>query len=323
MMKIWILTCCFVTLTWGQSPLPQVKSGRLERINDMASVYVDPRNIDVCLPKDYTPTKKYAVLYMHDGQMLYDAKTTWNKQTWDVDDDVQDLMEVEAIVPTIVVGIWNHPEKRHAEYFPQKPYESLSPAQQAWVTAQLREKGRTQLDHFQPISDNYLKFIVKELKPYIDKTYSTYTDAAHTFVAGSSMGGLISWYTLCEYPEVFGGAACLSTHWPGVFTVENNPIPEVFERYIASHWPKIKNNHRWYMDCGDQTLDALYPPIQIKIDKLVHSKQDGSTPVFTSYHAGDEHSENAWKKRLHIPLQFLLSPQKIAKVNKKDTKPKK
>ena len=71
-------------------------------------------------------------------------------------------------------------------------------------------------------SDNYLKFLVKELKPFIDSSFSTLKDQQNTFIAGSSMGGLISMYAICEYPLVFGGAACLSTHWPGIFTMINN-----------------------------------------------------------------------------------------------------
>ena len=95
---------------------------------------------------------------------------------------------------------------------------------------------------FTPSSDNYLKFIVEELKPFIDSTYSTLIDKENTFIAGSSMGGLISMYAVCEYPNVFGGAACLSTHWPGTFEVENNPIPEIFYNYLTNNLPKPNQN---------------------------------------------------------------------------------
>ena len=63
------------------------------------------------------------------------------------------------------------------------------------------------------VSDNYLKFLVEELKPFVDKTYRTHPDRANTLVMGSSMGGMISAYAIAEYPDVFGGAACLSTDW--------------------------------------------------------------------------------------------------------------
>lgn len=316
----WWLALGSMAMVWAQSPKPQVCCGRLDRVEAMPSAFVDAKNIDIWLPQDYTPTQKYAVLYMHDGQMLYDAATTWNKQAWEVDETAQKLIDAKQVQPFIVVGIWNHPQKRHAEYFPQKPYAHLTLEQQDWVTAQLREKGRTDLPHFQPISDNYLKFIVEELKPYIDRTYATYADASHTFVAGSSMGGLISWYAMCEYPNVFGGAACLSTHWPGVFGTDNNPIPDAFIQYLQQKWPSLKNNHLLYMDCGDQTLDALYPPLQKKVDEALHASHTLQGPVVSQLFPGTDHSEKAWQSRLSTPLTYLLTPKKTNKTNLKKAK---
>lgn len=81
-------------------------------------------------------------------------------------------------------------------------------------------------------SDRYLEFLVKELKPFIDRNFSTRPDRSNTFIAGSSMGGLISLYAICEYPETFGGAACLSTHWPVLYSTENNPLPDALRRYM-------------------------------------------------------------------------------------------
>lgn len=65
-----------------------------------------------------------------------------------------------------------------------------------------------------PISDHYLEFLVAELKPFIDSQYRTLPGQPHTFIMGSSMGGLISLYATLEYPHIFAGAGCLSTHWP-------------------------------------------------------------------------------------------------------------
>ena len=115
-------------------------------------------------------------------------------------------------------------------------------------------------------SDNYLKFIVKELKPFVDKNFSVSSDKANTFIAGSSMGGLISLYAICEYPDVFEGAACLSTHWPGVFNADHNPIPKAFMDYLKKHLPDPKT-HKIYFDYGDQTLDAMYGPFQNRSTK--------------------------------------------------------
>ena len=147
--------------------------------------------------------------------------------------------------------------------------------------------------------------MVKELKPYIDSHYAVSTKTEDTFIAGSSMGGLISMYALCEYPNVFGGAACLSTHWPGIFSMEGNPIPDAFLAYMNKHLPKA-NTHKLYFDYGDQTLDALYLPLQQKVDSLMLAKGYNDSHWLTKFYPGDDHSEKSWNKRLHIPLEFLL-----------------
>ncbi|HRF18606.1 MAG TPA: alpha/beta hydrolase-fold protein, partial [Chitinophagaceae bacterium] len=249
--------------------------------------------------------QKYNVLYMHDGQMLFDSATTWNKQSWEVDDVITGLMQQQKIKDVIVVAIWNGGTTRHADYFPQKPFEALSQAEKDTVYSAARSNGVSVFNNYKIQSDNYLKFIVKELKPFIDKKYSVYKDRSHTFITGSSMGGLISMYAICEYPKVFGGAACLSTHWPGIFTMENNPVPNAFFSYLKKHLPSPKT-HKIYFDYGDATLDALYPPLQQKADATLKQRGFTSANWLTKYFPGEEHSEKAWHKRLAVPLTFLL-----------------
>ena len=285
--------------------LPRASTGTIRRIENFQSQFVDARNVDVWLPEGYSAEKNYPVLYMHDGQMLYDASTTWNKTAWDVDDVLGRLIQEKAIQEVIVVGVWNGGKTRHSDYFPQKPFESLSAAQKETVYAAARSNGVSVFNEQKINSDNYLKFLVTELKPYIDKNFTTKTDRKNTFIAGSSMGGLISMYAICEYPEVFGGAACLSTHWPGIFTVEGNPIPDAFLAYLRVNLPNPKN-HKIYFDYGDQTLDALYPPLQKKVDEIMKAKGYQKKSWLTRYFPGEEHSEKAWNKRLDIPLLFLL-----------------
>ena len=282
----------------------KVSSGSLKRFPSFKSQFIDARNIDVWLPDGYSNTEKYAVLYMHDGQMLYDAATTWNKQAWEVDEVAGELIADTKTQKFIVVGIWNNDQKRHPEYFPQKPFESLTKEQKEFVTKQLIEKGRIK-DSFNPISDLYLKFLVTELKPFIDKTFATKKDRKNTFIAGSSMGGLISMYAICEYPKVFGGAACMSTHWPGIFSVENNPIPDAFIKYLKANLPNPKN-HKIYFDYGDQTLDALYKPYQEKVDVVMKAKGFTDKNWSTQFFPGKDHSEKSWNERLAIPFVFLL-----------------
>jgi predicted alpha/beta superfamily hydrolase len=298
-----IFSLIMISIT-GMAQLPKVSSGTLKRIDSFQSKYVTARNVDIWLPDGYSPEKKYAVLYMHDGQMLYDTSVTWNHQAWDVDDVLTGLRNENVIRDVIVVGVWNGGPTRHTDYFPQKPYEGLTQTEKDTVSAQLERAARIK-DVFKPVSDSYLKFLVTELKPFIDKNYSTYTDRKNTFVAGSSMGGLISMYAISEYPKVFGGAACMSTHWPGFWTLENNPVPDAFLKYLSTHLPSPKK-HKIYFDCGDQTLDSLYPGIQKKVDAFMQEKGFTAKNWMTKYFPGESHSENAWNKRLYIPMVFLL-----------------
>ena len=300
-----ILICCLVLHShFALAQLPVPASGTIQRVENFHSKLVSARNIDIWLPANYNPNMKYSVLYMQDGQNLYDSNTTWNHQSWDIDDLLTKLIQTQAIQDVLVVGIWNGQQSRHAEYFPQKPFESLLPAEKDSITTELQKAGRTK-DPFTPVSDKYLLFLVNELKPYIDSTYSTFTDRQHTFIAGSSMGGLISLYAICEYPKVFGGAACFSTHWPGTLRVDNNPVPEAFVRYIRDHLPDPASHHL-YFDYGDQGLDALYPPLQSKVDAVMKAKGFSEKNWITRYFPGENHSEQAWNKRLHIPMLFLF-----------------
>lgn len=115
--------------------MPTPSSGKIVRVENFASKYVKERNIDIWLPENYTKNKKYNVLYMQDGQGLYDANITWNHQSWEVDDVITQLIAEHTIKDVIVVGIWNGQTQRHAEYFPQKPYENLTLIERDTITA--------------------------------------------------------------------------------------------------------------------------------------------------------------------------------------------
>lgn len=305
--KSWLLIAFLLISaqrSWSQISVPS--SGKIFRHENFPSAFITSRHIDVWLPHDYAIGKKrYPVLYMHDGQMLFDSTHTWNHQEWGLDETAGKLIQDKKTDPFIIVGIWNGGETRHADYFPQKPFEQLSDSSRAMIYSAIRQNGSDVFRGKQIVSDGYLKFLVTELKPFIDKTYHTKSDQKNTFVAGSSMGGLISLYALCEYPEIFGGAACLSTHWPGIFTMENNPIPETFFKYIEQYLP-APDSHRIYFDCGTETLDALYPPLQKKVDSIVvkkgYTKKNFKSLIFT----GTDHSEQSWKSRMDIPLTFLM-----------------
>ena len=263
----------------------------LHRHANFISQFVPPRHVDVWLPENYNTQldQNYSVLYMHDGQNLFDPKTATHGQTWGVAEALANLRNRNAVRPTIIVGIFNTPN-RWAEYLPERPFNHPN-------GASLLNKFKAYLS--QPISsDNYLKFIVEELKPAIDKAYRTKPNQEETFIMGSSMGGLISLYALCEYPDIFAGAACLSTHWPAV--------EEIILPYLAKALPQ-PGQHKLYFDYGTETLDALYEPLQKPVDAIMLGKrytagQDWLTRCFE----GAEHNESAWRARVKLPLTFLL-----------------
>ena len=280
-----------------------LSSGTLQRIESFSSKYVQTRPVDIWLPENYSDDKKYAVLYMHDGQMLFDSTTTWNKQEWKVDEWATKLMNEDKTRDFIVVAIWNISDLRHSDYFPNKPFQSLKNKDSIFENA----KGHDQHKLFKTVinSDNYLKFIVEEVKPFVDETFSVVTNKENTFIGGSSMGGLISMYAICEYPQVFDGAACISTHWPGIFSYENDSIPQAFFQYVKAQLPDPKT-HKLYFDFGTKTLDQYYPKYANQVDSIFLNNGYNETNFKNLKFEGAEHSENSWNQRLDIPFTFLL-----------------
>jgi predicted alpha/beta superfamily hydrolase len=278
--------------------------GTINRIDSFSTKFISPRTVDIWMPSNYSTSKKYSVIYMHDGQMLFDATTTWNKQEWRIDDVITELSVENKIENVIVVAIWNIPTLRHNDLFPKKPLENLTRKQQDLILEKAKKLGYTFT--FEAVnSDNYLKFIVEELKPFVDANFSVYTDTNHTAIMGSSMGGLISMYAICEYPKVFGKAACLSTHWIGFREFENNPIPESFFSYMKEKLPNPKN-HKLYFDYGTETLDADYLRYEYRIDEILKEKGYDSTNSKNLKFEGENHSEASWQKRIPIPIEFMF-----------------
>ncbi|MGB5242682.1 MAG: alpha/beta hydrolase-fold protein [Lutimonas sp.] len=285
--------------------LPALSYGSVERITNFDTKLVEPRNIDVWLPENFDKTKSYAVVYMHDGQMLFDPSKTWNKTAWEADDTFGKLLKEGKIKDCMIVGIWNVPEKRYADYFPQKIIDRIPEPTKTKILEQ-QIKG-------EPSADKYLEFIVNELKPFIDNNYPTKPEAENTFMMGSSMGGLISIYGLSEYPHIFGGVACLSTHSPlaSYELIDEKTDSEVsskFRDYLEQNLPEA-NTKKIYFDYGNLTGDSFYEPYQKKIDKIMVSKGYSSDYWETLFFEGESHSEISWAKRLSIPVLFLLKTE--------------
>ena len=265
-------------------------TGTVLRHAAMPSSHVAARNVDVWLPPGYAenPERRYPVVYMHDGQNLFDPATSMGNVDWAVDEAMTGLIARGEARPAIIVGVWNT-NKRREEYMPQRAVTRVMP---------MNVPGASDLNPGDIISDSYLAFLVEELKPFIDASYRTLPGRADTIVMGSSMGGLISQYAMSKYPDVFGGAGCVSTHWPAGDGIALDDF--------AAHLPDPAT-HRYWFDYGTQTLDAGYEPYQQRADEILRKAGyvEGQNWITRKFE-GAEHSEKAWRVRVDQPLVFLL-----------------
>ncbi|MDI9550227.1 MAG: esterase [Bacteroidales bacterium] len=307
---LFIFTCCGIdktagTVGDGNPDKPEVSVGKLDFYPDFESKsgLVTPRNVYVWVPENYTKCKKYAVVYMSDGQNLFDPEKMFNHQEWRVDEVFGGLLEEGKIQNCIVVGVAHSFRTRSQEYFPQDIFDLYSP--------ELKEYSRSKrLGEDDLLANNYLKFLVEELKPFIDETYSTRKDRDHTFHMGSSMGGLISSYAVTKYPEVFGGAGCLSTHsvlYITNYNAEQDFIDLANQCYVDYLKANLKpNSCKMYMDRGDQTLDAQYPKYQDRLDKMFKDAGWDEAHYVSKVFPGLAHVEDSWASRLDVPVLYLL-----------------
>jgi predicted alpha/beta superfamily hydrolase len=279
--------------------------GPFRRHDPFPSQHIAARRIDVWLPTGYEASSQaHAVLYMHDGQNLFDPATSTHNQPWAVDKKLDALIAAQSVKPTIVVGIWNT-AKRWQEYVPAPAIEGLPAATNALINP----------NNLPSLSEAYLRFIVTELKPFIDKTYRVSAARENTVIMGSSMGGLISVQALARYPQVFAGAGCLSTHWPittnaaAMTMSDQSAVNQCAQGYIGwlGQTLPAAGKHRFYFDHGTINLDALYAPYQELVDVMMKSKGYLERRDYMSQVAeGADHNETAWRARLDDPLLHLL-----------------
>ncbi|HVG40523.1 MAG TPA: alpha/beta hydrolase-fold protein [Chitinophagaceae bacterium] len=225
------------------------------------------RRIWVYLPPNYTTShKKYPVLYMHDGQNLFDDLTSFSGE-WGIDEtlDTLSLNTKECIV----VGIDNGGDKRLNEY---SPYN-------------MERFGKGE-------GDQYVDFLVKTLKPYIDKKYRTKKCRKHRFIAGSSMGGLISFYAILKYPKVFGGA--------GVFSPAFWIVPGL-KTGMEERGKKIKGKIYFY--AGMQESETMVPDMLAVFAQMNTISKAKMTTVIRSE---GKHNEQTWRKEFPLFYKWIM-----------------
>jgi len=244
-------------------------TGTVKYIRNMKGEGLKPRDVIVWLPPSYNSKfpKRYPVLYMHDGQNLFDPKTSSFGVDWQLDEAADSLIKAGAIKEIIIVGIYNTPD-RSPEY------------------------GDT------PLGRKYMNFIVDNLKPYIDKNFRTLPDRKNTATGGSSMGGLISFMLAWEHPETFSKAACLS---PAFHIEEINYTDKV------TNYSGIKKQLKLYVDIGTVDLDArLKPGVDEMVNDLEKQGYKPGKDIEYYVDEGASHNESAWAKRNWRYLEFFF-----------------
>lgn len=256
MQRFTLLILLFITAgkTFSQQ---NTASKQVSTFNIEAPQLNSIKKIWIYLPKNYDLTqKKYPVIYMHDAQNLFDAKTSFVGE-WNVDEKLDSLN-----AQVIVVGIEHGNEKR---------IEELTPYKNA------KYGGGN--------ADNYLEFIVKTLKPAIDTKYRTKINARNTGIMGSSLGGLVSYYAILKYPEVFGKAGIFSPS----FWFNRKEITE-----LTNTIPKLKT--KIYFLCGDNEGDADMVKDLNKIDDLISKKRCKCMKLTNKKIVkGGQHNEKLWR----------------------------
>lgn len=223
----------------------------------------EDRIVWIWTPPGYDPTreKPYAVLYMHDGQNLFDATHAYSGE-WEIDETISEYVR-QGIEGVIVVGIRNGDEHRLNEYSPSWP---------------IKTKKLT----ISPKGEKYASFLVNTVVPYVDSRYNTDKRALNRGVAGSSMGGIISFYLALTYPETFNAALIFS---PSFWLYENTAVKAF-----------IKDRHdlsalRLYFYHGTAEGDYSYTSWMKKALKEKGIKEDNLKTVITE---GGTHHEIAW-----------------------------
>ncbi len=226
------------------------------------------RDVIVWLPQSYEEgsRKRYPVLYMHDGQNVFDPATSFIGFDWRADEIADSLIRADAIEEIIIVGIYNSPDR-------------------------MREYSDT------PLGRSYARFVVDRVKPRIDSLYRTKPGRENTAVMGSSMGGLISLMFVRWYPEVFSMAGCLSTSiGPGM---GERALEEELRKQ------PLNKNLRIYMDVGELERSLVQGNEALAAFLQKSGFEPGKSLEFF-FAKEALHNEQAWAHRLWRPLTFLF-----------------
>lgn len=256
----------------------------LTKHEGFASKYLRTRHdLIVYTPPGFAGDKsmRHPVLYLQDGQNLFDPSTAFGGQDWAVHTTADALIAAGEIEPVIVVGIANAGDFRIDEYTPSKD-RRLNSGGKAW---------------------RYGRMLVEDLKPFVDSHYPTIADSEHTGLGGSSLGGLVSLYIGLQQPEVFGKLAILSPSvWWGNRSIIDTVLGLDTDRR-ARIWLDIGTNE------GDNPR-KIVEDIRILRNALVKKGWREGVDLNYLEAEGAEHNELAWRNRMSSVLRFLFPAQR-------------
>lgn len=258
-----------------------MSEAKLRRHEQFHSEFLEhDRDVLVWLPPGYDDDGvRYSVLYMHDGQNLFEPDTAFNKgEHWRVGETAAQLIEAGRIEPLIIVGIYNTGEARVEEYTP---------------TGDKKLGG----GH----ADDYGRMIIEELKPLIDREYRTQTDPAHTGIAGSSLGGLVSLHLGFTHPQVFTKIAALS---PSVWWGRKAILKTIRE---SRSKPKL----RLWVDMGTAEGRRGLDDARLLKAALVGLGFAEGVDLHYAEYEGATHSEQAWSERVGPMLEWLFPGSRV------------
>jgi enterochelin esterase-like enzyme len=296
----WLLALCALLFAFVAKAEAQGRFETFEQTHER----LGSARVTVWLPPGYERDmrRRYPVLYMHDGQNVFDPKRSSFNKVWAADKAALQLIRARRVAPFIIVAVDHPGPTRFLRYFPARV---VSPA----MAQGIEGFAKGQLG-----GDDYLSFVGDVLKPAIDQRYRTRPHARYTAVAGASMGGLISLYALTERADLFGKAAAVSIHSPLIDPNLLSRQPEMgaavkadWKRYLSTRLGAPGGRKLW-MDHGTETLDAYYAPYQAVLDEGVAGAGWARGKDYESrVYKGTPHEENAWAARLPEILGWLLS----------------
>jgi predicted alpha/beta superfamily hydrolase len=258
----------------SDSPAP---SARVQVHSRFHSRFLEnDRDITVYVPPGYEeqPQRRFPVLYLHDGQNLFDPKTSFVRgQTWRVAETADAVIEAGEVEPLIIVGIANTGERRLAEYTPVRD----------------RELGGGE-------TDLYGRLITEELMPFIRATYRALEGPAHTGLGGSSLGGLVTLYLGLKFSEIFGQLAVLS---PSIWWSQKSILG-----YVNQSRPERRP--RIWLDIGDAEGRRAVADADLLERRLKVRGWRTNIDLHYERIAGGTHNEAAWAKRVGPMLRFLF-----------------